>query len=196
MTLLDARHSKPLEGGPSFSLANRLYRAVWNVTWLLLAAWTPPLMHPWRRTLLRIFGAKIASTAGIYSSARIWSPANLEMGEFAFVGPKVQVYSMAKITLAPYSLASQGAHLCAGAHDVEDVNFQLLAKPIQVGPRAWIAAEAFVGPGVVVGEGAVLGARGCAFRNLEPWAVYVGNPARQSRRRKVRFPLPDGDPRR
>ena len=127
----------------------------------MLASWTPPFLHLWRRMLLRIFGAKIASTAGIYSSARIWSPANLEMDEFAWVGPRVQVYSMAPTTFASYSLGSLRAHLCAGTHDVEDINFQLQARPIRIGSHAWIAAEAFVGPGVVVGDGAIPGARGC-----------------------------------
>jgi putative colanic acid biosynthesis acetyltransferase WcaF len=94
---------------------------------------------------------------------------------------------MAEITFAPYSLASQGAHICAGTHDIEDVHFQLRARPIVIGYRAWIAAEAFVGPGVTVGDGAVLGARGCAFKDLDPWTVYVGNPARALKRRKVRF---------
>ncbi len=188
MEILDAKANKTWEGGASFSLSNRVYRLLWNVTWLMLAAWTPPQLHGWRRLLLRLFGAHISSTAVVYPTARIWMPKNLEMGSFACIGPRVQVYSMAKITFAPYSLASQGSHLCAGTHDIEDVGFQLKARPISIGSRAWIAAEAFVGPGVHVGEGAVLGARGCAFRDLEPWTVYAGNPARELKKRTVRFP--------
>jgi putative colanic acid biosynthesis acetyltransferase WcaF len=186
--ILDANKINTWESGASFTLRNRSYRLVWLMTWKLLASWTPPLMHPWRRWLLRRFGAKIAPTAGIYPSAQIWSPANLVVGEFAFIGPDVKVYSMAKVTFAAYSLASQGAHICAGTHDIEDVNFQLKAMPISIGFRAWIAAEAFVGPGVQVGDGAVLGARSCAFDDLHPWTVYVGNPARPLKKRLVRFP--------
>jgi putative colanic acid biosynthesis acetyltransferase WcaF len=95
----------------------------------------------------------------------------------------VTVYNMAKITLSDRALVSQGAHLCAGTHDIEDEHFQLKTRPITLGSRAWIAAEAFVGPGVSIGDGAVLGARGCAFRDLEPWTVYAGNPARVLRPR-------------
>jgi putative colanic acid biosynthesis acetyltransferase WcaF len=186
--ILDAGKINIWESGASFTLPNRLYRFTWSVTWKLFAAWTPPPMHAWRRRLLRLFGAKIASTAGIYPSARIWSPANLEVGEFAFIGPEVKVYSMAKIKFAPYALASQGAHICTGTHDIEDANFQLKALPIVIGFRAWIAADAFVGPGVRVGDGAVLGARSCAFSDLDPWTVYVGNPARPLKKRHVRFP--------
>lgn len=186
--LLDAKISNPLEGGPSFALSHRLTRLLWNITWAVGASWTPPFMRGWRRFLLRLFGAKIASTAGIYGSAKIWYPANLEVGPHAFIGPGVTVYTMAKITFGPYSLASQGAHICAGTHSVEDVAFQLEARPITISARAWIAAEAFVGPGVTVGEGTVLGARAVACKDLEPWGIYVGNPARRLRDRNVRFP--------
>jgi putative colanic acid biosynthesis acetyltransferase WcaF len=186
--ILDAAKVDTWRSGTSFTLRNRLYRLTWNVTWTLLAAWTPAFMHRWRCWLLRRFGAKIAPTAIIYPSVRIWSPAHLEVGEFACIGPDVTIYSMAKITFAPYALASQGAHICAGTHDIEDVHFQLLTRPINIGFRAWIAAEAFVGPGVTVGEGAVLGARGCAFRDLDAWTVYIGNPAQPVRKRNIRFP--------
>ena len=157
------------------------------LAWLLLARWTPPPLRAWRRFLLRLFGARIAPTANIYASARIWSPANLTIGDHAAIGPCATIYCMAPITIARFAVVSQGAHLCAGTHDIEDPAFQLRARPIAIGARAWIAAEAFVGPGVTVGEGAVLGARGCAMRDLEQWTVYRGNPAEAVRRRRVRF---------
>ncbi|MEY9986002.1 putative colanic acid biosynthesis acetyltransferase WcaF [Bradyrhizobium yuanmingense] len=184
MDVLDASATTPMEGGASFSIRNRLFRVAWNVVWAVLASWTPPFMHPWRSFLLRLFGAKVAETAGIYGSARIWYPPNLEIGEHAYIGPRVNVYCMAKISFGDYALASQGAHICAGTHDIDDFNFQLKTKPIEIGAQAWIAAEAFVGPGVKIGEGAVLGARACAFRDLEPWVVYSGNPAQPLRKRK------------
>lgn len=187
MTILDAKKANNLNGGASFSRANRVYRACWLVCWTLLAAWTPRPFMPWRRFLLRTFGARIASSAMVYGSVKIWSPANLVMGKSSCIGPRVTVYSMATITLEAYALVSQGAHLCAGTHDIEDPCFQLVARPIVIQERAWVAAEAFVGPGVLVGQGAVLGARGCAFRALAPWTVYAGNPAQVLRPRNMRM---------
>lgn len=184
MNILDAATYRPSDGGPSFGLGHRAYRAIWTLAWLLLAAWTPPFFNPWRRVLLRIFGARIAGTARIHASARIWYPANLEMGDQACLGPRVDCYTMARIALGPYALASQGAHLCAGTHDIDDPHFQLHAAPITIGARAWIAAGAFVGPGVSVGEGSVLGAHGVAFSDLEAWTVYIGNPALEIRKRR------------
>jgi putative colanic acid biosynthesis acetyltransferase WcaF len=185
MSILNAAAHGPSQGGPSFSFQHRAYRAVWGAAWLLLASWTPPGFNGWRRMLLIAFGGHIAPTARIHARARIWYPANLEMADHACLGPRVDCYSMAKITLDAYALASQGAHLCAGTHDIDDPNFQLCARPIRIGRKGWVAAEAFVGPGVDVGEGAVLGARGVAFSDLEPWTVYAGNPAREIRKRRA-----------
>lgn len=185
--LLDAASSNPWEGGVTFSLRNRIYRTIWSLTWLIFARWTPPHLRVWRLWLLRCFGARVAPTANVYGSASIWSPENLELGQYAAVGPGVRLYTMANVKIGDYAIVSQRAHLCAGTHDVEDKHFQLKSRPICIGPRAWIAAEAFVGPGVTVGEGAVLGARGCAMKDLEPWMIYSGNPAHPLRIRRIRF---------
>ncbi|MFC5345671.1 putative colanic acid biosynthesis acetyltransferase [Brevundimonas staleyi] len=184
---MDAARTNPIEGGASYKLSHRLFRLAWNVVWALLASWTPPFMRGWRRWLLRRFGATIDDTAGVYGSAQIWYPPNLTMGAHAYIGPGAIVYCMAPITLDDYAIVSQRAHLCAGTHNIDDPNFQLEVRPIRIGRRGWVAAEAFVGPGVTIGEGAVLGGRAVAFRDLKPWGVYSGNPAGWLRERRVRF---------
>lgn len=183
---LDATRVNPLEGGPSFSLRNRLLRAAWNVSWAVLASWTPPPMRSWRRFLLKLFGAQLGASCDVRGSARVWYPPHLHLEDRAVLAERVNCYNMAPITLGRAALVSQGAHLCAGTHDISSPTFQLKASPITIGPGAWIAAEAFVGPGVIVGDGAVLGARSVAFRSLEPWTVYGGNPARPLKVRVLR----------
>lgn len=174
-----------MHGGASFDLRSRLVRLVWGVVWCLLGVWTPRPMHGWRRMLVCLFGGRIAGTARIYPGVRLWLPANLEMAEHATLGPDVNCYNMASVRLEAGALVSQRATLCTGGHDIDDPTFQLQVRPIVIGAGAWVAAEAFVGPGVVIGEGAVLGARGVAFRDLESWTVHVGNPARRLRSRRL-----------
>jgi putative colanic acid biosynthesis acetyltransferase WcaF len=171
-------------GAASFSRRHRLFRALWQLSWLLLAAWTPPPFYPWRRLILRAFGAKVERLGDVRGSARVWYPPYLTLGEGALIGPGVNCYNMAPIELERFALVSQGAHLCAGNHDIDDPEFRLFSKPILLRAYSWVAAEAFVAPGVTIGEGAVLGARGVAFSDLEPWTLYVGNPATAKRKRK------------
>lgn len=186
MTILDAKKTRPLEGGPSFPLRHRLLRAAWTVAWCALASWSPPAMRPWRRFLLRLFGATLGAKADVRGSARVWYPPNLVMGEGSLLAGGVICYNMATVTLGRGALVSQRAHLCAGTHDYDDPDFQLVAKPITLSSMCWVAAEAFVGPGVTVGEGAVLGARAVARSDLAPWTVYAGDPAVPIKTRRVR----------
>ena len=183
MAILDAKTQNTREKGASFPFSHRLRRLAWSIVWGCFASWTPAPMHGWRRFLLRLFGASLHPTSRVYGRAKVWDPRNLEMGSFACIGPGANCYCMARISLGSHSLVSQGAHLCAGTHDIDDPHFQLQARPIQIGDSAWIAAEAFVGPGVVVGSRAVLGARAVTFSSLVPDGVYVGNPAKLLRLR-------------
>ena len=186
MTILDARHTTPMTGGASFTLANRLERTAWRIAWTLLARWTPPMLSPWRILLLRLFGAEIGPGAAIAASATVWRPRHLRLGRHSSIGPGVDCYCMAPVSIGERTIVSQRAFLCAGSHDVADPDFQLIARPIAIGDDVWIAAEAFVGPGVEIGDGAVLAARGAAFSSLEPWTVYRGNPAAPLKPRRWR----------
>lgn len=164
-------------GAPSFSFRHRVIRVVWNCVWLTLAAWTPAPLHRWRIFLVRLFGGRVAYNAFLYGSTKIWYPPNLTMHEHATLGPKVNCYCLAHVKIGPYAIVSQGAHLCTGTHDFHRASFQIYGKPIEIGADAWVCTEAFVGPGIVVGDGAVLGARAVTFNELAPWTVYSGNPA-------------------
>lgn len=167
----------------SFRWSHILFRALWNTVWTLLAAWTPPQLYGWRRLLLNLFGAKIAKGARVYQSARIFYPPNLEMGAGAVLGWNTHCYCMDKIVIEEFAEVAQFVHLVTGTHDIEDENFRLMTKPIRICSHAWLASGSFVGPGVTIQQGAVLGARGVAMRDLEPWTIYAGNPAKPIRSR-------------
>lgn len=184
-TIRDSAEVDTLSGRPSFTLQFRLRRLAWMVTWRLLGAWTPRPWFAWRRLLLRAFGAEMTTTSRVYGSARIWWPGNLAMGTSSSVGPRVNLYSMGRITIGNDVVISQDAHLCAGTHDYNDPRFQLRAIPVTVGNQVWIAAEAFVSPGTIIGDGVVLGARAVASGKLDPWMVYSGNPATPVKPRRL-----------
>ncbi|MFZ2102571.1 MAG: putative colanic acid biosynthesis acetyltransferase [Oricola sp.] len=168
---------------PRFGLKHRLSRMAWGVTWTLLASWTQPF-YGWRRFLLRAFGAKVGQGVYVAPSARIWYPANLVLEDFAAIADHADIYCMAPITVGKYAVISKRAHICTGTHDMNAAHFPLVTSPIAIGAYAWITADAFVGPGVTVGEGAVLGTHGVTTKDLSPWTVYAGNPAREIKKRR------------
>lgn len=176
------RHSIP----SSLSVNNRALRLLWGLVWTLLFRPSPRVMHMWRRLLLRMCGAKVGAGAVVHPSVRIWAPWKLNLGDFSAVGPYVDLYSVASITIGPRVTISQYSFLCTATHDYTDENLPLTASPIHVAKDSWVCADVFVGPGVEVAEGCVIGARSSVYRSTEPWGVYRGNPARRSGDRKLR----------
>jgi putative colanic acid biosynthesis acetyltransferase WcaF len=165
------------------SLANRIARLVWGWVWLVAFRPTPKVCHGWRRWLLRRFGATLAPGVTVHASARVWAPWNLSMGRCSSLAPGVDCYSVAPIRIGAYVSVSQGAFLCAASHDIDSPDMTLTYAPITIDDHAWIAADAFVAPGLHIGEGAVVGARAAVFKSVPPWTVVGGNPARVLRQR-------------
>lgn len=147
---------------------------------------TPEPLFFWRRWLLRAFGARMAEGSNVYPRCRVWAPWNLAMGRHSCLANDVDCYAVDRIELGDFAVVSQGAHLCGASHDIADPGFRLVTGPIKVMKSAWVAAGAFVGMGVTVGEGAVVGARAVVVKDVEPWRIVVGNPARVVGVREVR----------
>ena len=171
----------------SLSRKNQLIRMVWSVVWGMFARPLPRRVGSgWKRFLLRMFGAKIAPTAVVYSSAKVYYPANLIMDEYACIASDVDCYNVAPIYIGANSTVSQGSYLCTASHDITNPLNPLITAPIKVEDQAWIAADAFVGMGVTVGQGAVVGARAAVFKDVEPWTVVGGNPAKFIKKRIIK----------
>ncbi len=179
---------RPIDGGATYPLMQRSYRLAWMLCWTLFCSYTPPALWRWRCFFLRLFGARIGQRCDVRGSARVWSPANLIMEDWSLIGPEVICYNPAQIRLRSGALISQRAYLCSASHNVDSEGFELKAKPIEIGEGAWVAASAFVGPGVTIHSGAVLGACAAAFGDLEAWTVYRGNPAMPLRGRQQSSP--------
>jgi len=169
---------------PAFSMQNKLRRFVWNTIWLLLYRPSPRPFHGWRSMLLKAFGAQMGPDCHFYPASKIWAPWNLICEAQVAAGDGAEIYNPAPMRFGSHAIISQGAYICGATHDFDDPAFPLLAYAMEVGPYAWICARACVGPGVTVGEGAVLGLASVASRDLEPWGVYAGAPAVKVKQRK------------
>jgi putative colanic acid biosynthesis acetyltransferase WcaF len=167
-------------------LSNRLARALWWLAHLLLVRPTPRPMHAWRAGVYRLFGASVGPHCHIYANARVWAPWNLVCADTVCIADGAVVYNPRPIILGSHCVISQDAYLCGATHDFELAGFPMVSAPITIGAHAWICARAVVGPGVTVGEGAVLGLASVSTRNLDAWTIYAGAPARLLRKRVMR----------
>lgn len=166
------------------SVHNKIARILWHLVWLLLYRPTPRSFHPWRSFLLRFFGARLGSAVHIYPSSRVWAPWNLEMGDHACLSENVDCYCVDRISIGAYSTISQYSFLCSASHDYTQASMPLVTAPIRIGEHVWITADVFVGPGVSIGDGAVVTARSSVFSDIPSWMVARGNPAAPLKKRE------------
>ncbi len=165
-------------GRSPHGLANVLGRAAWAVVYRLLFRTSPRPFKRWRNFLLTLFGAQLHKTAVIYPTAKIWWPGNLVMGPHSCLADDVDCYCVAEIRIGEHSVVSQYTYLCGASHDYMHANLPLTPAPIVIEDQVWIAADVFVGPGVKIGQGTVVGARSTVVGDLPPWKVCVGSPAK------------------
>jgi putative colanic acid biosynthesis acetyltransferase WcaF len=164
--------------GPSFSLKNRFARAVWAIASTVLFKFSPKPFHNWRSFILRCFGAKVGRGVHVYPGVKIWAPWNLELADECGVASGVTLYSQDKIRIGYRTVISQGVHLVTGTHDYNQSGFTLITKPINIGAQVWIATEAFIHPGIHIGDGCVIGARSVVVKNMPPWMICTGHPCK------------------
>lgn len=166
------------------SFEHKLTRLVFGLVWGLTCRPLPRSIGAgYRRWILKLFGAEISPGTMVYSSAKIYYPKNLITEGNCVIGPETNIYNVDKIIIKDGAIVSQGAHLCTASHDISDPEFHLISSPITLCENSWVCADAFVGMGVTIGEGGVVGARAAVFKNVDPWTVWGGVPAKYLKKR-------------
>ncbi len=162
---------------PGFRGRSVLMVQLWWIAQALFVHATPQAMYGWRRWIIRLFGAKIGRDVLIRPSVRITYPWRVTIGDRAWIGDGVELYSVGDIVIGHDAVISQGSYLCTGSHDHRDPSFPVFARSIVVEPEAWIAAQCLIGPGVRIGRGAVIGLRSLVLADVPAYAMAFGHPA-------------------
>lgn len=169
---------------PNFRGRSGVWCQLWWLVQSCLFSTSPQFMYGWRRFLLRAFGATIGQGAIIRPTVRVTYPWKLTVGNHAWIGDHVDLYTLDDIIIGDHVVVSQRSYLCTGSHDPSSRTFSIYAKPIVVKEGAWVATDVFVGPGVTVGRNALIGARSSLFSDAEPDFLYVGSPAHKMKPRE------------
>tara|TARA_R110000868_G_scaffold78900_1_gene224681 strand:- start:572 stop:1117 length:546 start_codon:yes stop_codon:yes gene_type:complete len=162
----------------SFRGRNALVVQLWWLVQATLFAWSPQFLYRWRCFLLRCFGAKIGKHVIIRPSVVVTYPWKLTIGDYAWVGDNVELYTLGPISIGTNAVVSQGSYLCTGSHDYQSQAFDIYAQSIVVEDEAWVATDVYIAPGVIIGKGAVIGARSSVFKSMPSNMICLGSPAK------------------
>jgi putative colanic acid biosynthesis acetyltransferase WcaF len=166
-----------------WSLRQRIAMLLWEYCWAVFCRWTPKPLNRWRLLWLRLFGAKIYGLPFVHQRARIQIPWNVTIHDRASLGDRTNLYSLGEIEIGARAIVAQEAYLCGGTHDLSDPNLPLQVARITIGEDAFVAARAFIMPGIAVGARAVVGACSVVTKDVPPSVIVAGNPAVQIKTR-------------
>ena len=161
-----------------FSLKARISKFLFFIIWALTCRFTPNHLNRWRLLVLRCFGTTISGRPYVAPSAQITMPWNVTLEHRACVAPGTILYSLGPIRIRKRATVAQYCYLCTGSHDVTVATLPLVVGAIDIGADALIFAKTFIAPGVVIGEGAVIGAASVVTRDMPEWTICVGNPCK------------------
>lgn len=165
---------------------HQIKRLIFQIIWFLLAKPIPRrVANSWKIFLLKSFGAKLHKTSVVYSSVKVYAPWNLEMAEYSCLAPEVDCYNVDKVIIGSHATVSQKSYLCTASHDITKSHNPLVTAPIVIEKESWIGASVYIGMGVTVHEGAVVGATASVYKNVEPWVIVGGNPAKIIKKREI-----------
>lgn len=127
-----------------------------------------------------IFCMKIAKKAVVYGGFEIRSPWNIELGQ-CVIGVNALLDGRNGIVIKDHVCLAQNVSIYTEQHDINDRLFRTNGKggTVVVDELAWISSRTIVLPKVHVGKGAVLAAGAVATKNMEPYSVYAGVPAKK-----------------
>lgn len=178
-------HSQASAYDSPWTKRQRLKMLLWEYVWLLLCSWTPKPANRWRIFWLKIFGAKIYGLPFVHQRARIQIPWNLILHHRAALGDRANAYSLGLIDIHEYATVAQEAYLCTGTHAFDKPAQNLITAPIVIKSHVFVGARAFIMPGVVVGEHAIVGACSVVTKNVPAHSIVAGNPALIIQRKDV-----------
>lgn len=173
-------------------LKEKLVQRVWESARVILCYTTPFFMRKWRRAVTAIFaricggGRDMHNYASLARNCRIDYPWNVQIGEMSSIGSGAWVYALDKIVIGKNVCIGEDVRLITGSHDVASPHFDLVTKTITINDNVWVATGAIVLPGVTIGEGAVVAAGAVVTKDVEPWTVVGGNPAKFIKKRVLK----------
>lgn len=154
------------------------------------------LRHAWYHHVL---GWKIGPQAAIYMGQEVHisrlrtSGKKVCIGKGTIINHGCFLYTTGGLTIGDQVSISRGVWLVTGSHDMNAPRFPDIYKPIVIGNYAWIGVRATILSGVTIGEGAVVMAGAVVTRDVPPYAVVGGVPARVVRKRELRNPFYEMD---
>lgn len=147
--------------------------------------------HHIRRFFYRLSGMKIDSGSTIHMMARIYDPRHIQIGQDTIIGERASLdgrkqlpHSAGGLEIGNHTDIASEVMIWTSQHDIHDPQFSAIEEKVTIGDYVFIGPRSIILPGVNIGNGAIIGAGAVVTKDVEPFSIVAGVPAKKIGERK------------
>jgi acetyltransferase-like isoleucine patch superfamily enzyme len=134
--------------------------------------------HHLRRLMFRIYGVKIGKGSTIHMGARFYDPRHVVIGDDTIIGEDAVLDGRDDLAIGDHVDIASDVMIYNCEHDIEDTNFTARCGAVKIGDYVFIGPRAIILPGITIGKGAVVAAGAVVTKDVPPYAIVGGVPAK------------------
>ena len=142
--------------------------------------------HHVRRFFYRLSGMSIGKGSTIHMGATFYDPSQVTIGKDTIVGEGVVLDGRAKLVIGDHVDIATQVMIYNCEHDVHSETFAAIGGEVNIGDYVFIGPRALILPGVNVGKGAVVAAGAVVTKDVAPFVIVGGVPAKPIGERKIK----------
>src|SRR3989338_4777781 len=144
--------------------------------------------HHLRRFFYRACGIKIDCGSTIHTEAKFYNPSNIRIGEDTIIGEGVVLDGIEKLSIGNHVAIASEVMIYNAEHDVQSEDFHAVMEPVVIEDYVFIGPRAIILPGVTVKKGAIIAAGAVVTKDVEPFDIVAGVPAKPIGKRNFSNP--------
>lgn len=131
-----------------------------------------------RNRILAFMGVKMSRNVRFYPGFEIRSPKRIEIADGVTIGPKVLLDGRKGLSIGKGTVIAYESIIWTLNHDYNDEFFCTKGAPVKIGKHCWICSRSIILPGITIGDGAVVASGAVVTKDVPPFAIVGGVPAR------------------
>ncbi|CAN5201943.1 N/A [soil metagenome] len=144
--------------------------------------------HHVRRFFYRAAGIKIGSGSTLHTGGRFYFPSGISIGKDTILGEGIVLDGRAPLVIGDHVDMASEVMIYNAEHDVHDEKFSPSLGKVVIENYVFIGPRAIILPGVTIGKGAVVGAGAVVTKDVRPFAIVGGVPAKEIGERQNKNP--------
>lgn len=187
--MLKDKYGKKLTCREAFPKIVARVKSVFREFSVMLLRWVGHVpSHCFRRSIYRLLGVKIGQRTAIHMWASFFNPSGVRIGEDTIIGDHCFLDGRNRLEIGSHVDIASQVLIYNSEHDIETEDFRAVTAPVEIGDYVFIGPRAIILPGVKIGEGAVVGAGAVVTKDIKPYKIVGGIPAKEIGERRLKNP--------